>query len=106
MRTVTIRMHTIDLSREMVAMRGWLDRNGHEPARFDCDTRGGEVVLSVDFRSGAAAEAFAQRFDGEGGPRASMLGQWQPSGGIDLDGPAHCFHKENKQMLVQDRPLG
>jgi hypothetical protein len=85
MQTVTIRVYTIDLSRDMVAMRRWLDRNGHEPARFDCDTRGDEVVLSVDFRSGAAAEAFAQRFDGESGPQASILGQSQPSGGIDPD---------------------
>jgi hypothetical protein len=79
MRTVTIRVCAIDLSREMVAMRGWLDRNGHEPTKFDCDKRGEEVVLSVDFRSSAAAEAFAQRFDGETSPSASRQGRLTPA---------------------------
>ena len=47
------------------AMREWLDRNQYEPARFDCDQNGDEVVLSVDFRVDTAAEAFGRRFGGE-----------------------------------------
>jgi hypothetical protein len=34
MRTVTVRMHTADLSRQMAAMREWLDRHRYEPAGF------------------------------------------------------------------------
>jgi hypothetical protein len=68
MRTVTVRVNAIDLSQEMVAMRGWLDRNGHEPMRFDCDKSGDEFILSVAFRVGAVAEEFARRFDGDSGP--------------------------------------
>jgi hypothetical protein len=63
MRTVTVRLRAADLSREMAAMREWLDRTRYEPTRFDCDQNGDTVVLSVDFRLAAAAEAFARRFD-------------------------------------------
>lgn len=65
MRTVKVRMRAADLSREMAAMREWLDRNGYEPKRFDCDQDGDAVVLSVDFMVDAEAEAFAVRFDGK-----------------------------------------
>jgi hypothetical protein len=61
MRTVTIRMHRAGLSRKMAAIREWLDPNQCEPARFHCDQNGDEVVLSVDFRVDAAAEAFGRR---------------------------------------------
>lgn len=79
MRTVTVRVPAIDLSREMVAMRGWLDHNGYEPTRFDCGKSGDKVVLSVDFRTAAAAEAFARRFDGESRPPASGPGRFLPA---------------------------
>jgi hypothetical protein len=71
MRTATIRLRVADLSREMAAMRLWLDRNGHTATRFDCRQNGDAVVLSVDFAVAEAAEAFAARFDGEDGPQAS-----------------------------------
>jgi hypothetical protein len=58
MRTVNARLPTSDLSREMVAMREWLNRNGYEAIRFDCDQDGDVVVLSVAFRMDAEAEAF------------------------------------------------
>ena len=48
----------------MIVMRGWLDRNGYEATRFDCDQDGDVVILSVDFTVGMVAEAFAMRFDG------------------------------------------
>jgi hypothetical protein len=67
MRTATVRLRAADLSREMAAMREWLDRTRYEPTRFDCDQDGDTVVLSVDFRSPAAAGAFARRFDVEDG---------------------------------------
>ena len=88
MRTVTVRVPAIDLSREMVAMRGWLDHNRYEPTRFDCGKSGDEVVLSVDFRTAAAAEAFARRFDGESRPPVSEQGRFLPAAGIGREGRA------------------
>ena len=37
MRTVTVRVDAADLSRQMAAMREWLDRHRYEPTRFACD---------------------------------------------------------------------
>ena len=64
MRTVKVRLPEADLSKEMAAMREWLDRNGYVAKRFDCAQNGDEVVLSVDFIFDEAAEAFAKEFDG------------------------------------------
>ena len=72
MRNVTVRVLAADLAREMVAMREWLDLNRCEPARFDCRKSGTQVVLSVDFRIGVAAEGFARRFGSESGASASF----------------------------------
>jgi hypothetical protein len=55
----------------MVVMREWLDLNGCAPTRFDCRRRGAEVVLFVDFSTGAAAEGFARRFNGQSGASTS-----------------------------------
>ena len=65
MRSVTVRVQAEDLAREMIAMRGWLDRNRYEPTRFDCNQTGRQIILSVDFGTDAAAQAFAQCFNGE-----------------------------------------
>ena len=70
MRSVTVRVRVDDLAREMVAMRNWLDRNRYEPTRFDCNQNGSQIILSVDFAIDAAAEAFAQCFDGAGADRS------------------------------------
>jgi len=56
-----------DLGRAMVSMRQWLDLNQCEPIRFDCGKRGAEVVLSVAFSTGGAAEEFARQFGGKRG---------------------------------------
>jgi hypothetical protein len=69
MRRVKVRLNAADLSDGMSVMRGWLDRNRYEAARFDCDRDGDVVVLSVDFTVEAVASAFARRFDGESGHR-------------------------------------
>jgi hypothetical protein len=71
MRTVKITMRAADLSREMAAMREWLDRNHYEPARFDCDQNGVDVVVSVDFMLDEVAAAFASRFVAEYGPQGT-----------------------------------
>jgi hypothetical protein len=67
MRTVRVRLRATDLSREMVAMRRWLDLNRYEPTRFGCDQDGDDIVLSIGFSASAAAEAFAKHFDSEDG---------------------------------------
>jgi hypothetical protein len=61
MRTVKIRMRGADLSREMAAMREWLDRNSCEPTRFKYDQEEDAVVVSIDFPT----DAFASRFVAE-----------------------------------------
>ena len=72
MRIVKVRFPAADLSREMAAMREWLDSNRYEPAKFDCDHDGVDVVLSVEFMLDEAAEAFAKRFGSKDGPRSSV----------------------------------
>jgi hypothetical protein len=67
MRTVKVRLHAADISREMAVMRQWLDRNGYEPRKFNWDQDRDTVVLSIEFTVDAAADAFARRFDGESG---------------------------------------
>jgi hypothetical protein len=62
-RTAKVRLRVADLSREMAAMREWLDRYGYEARRFNCTQLGDEVVASVEFMIDAAAEAFAAQFD-------------------------------------------
>jgi hypothetical protein len=49
----------------MISMRQWLDLNQWEPTRFDCGKRGADVVLSVAFSTGGAAEEFARQFGGK-----------------------------------------
>ena len=43
------------------------DLNQSEPVRFDCGKSGAEVVLSVAFSTGGAAEEFARQFGGKKG---------------------------------------
>jgi hypothetical protein len=65
-RTVKVRLREADLSREMAAMREWLDRHRYEARSFNCTQRGDEVVASVEFTNNAAADAFAAQFDVKG----------------------------------------
>jgi hypothetical protein len=62
MRTVKIRSRQADLSREMQAMRAWLDQNRYEPKRFECKQEQDGFVFLVEFMVDAQAEAFAFRF--------------------------------------------
>ena len=63
MRTVTVRMAVADLSRQMAAMREWLDRHRCESANFACDQDGNAVIVSVEFSNEREGEAFASHFD-------------------------------------------
>jgi hypothetical protein len=67
-KTITMRLHSPDVSREMARMRTWLDHHGYTPRRFDCDRHGDEVVFSVVFMTDTDAEAFAARFRNDGNP--------------------------------------
>jgi hypothetical protein len=67
MQSVTVRVPAADLGRAMTSMRQWLDLHQSEPTRFDCGKWGAEVVLSVAFRTGVAAEEFARQFGGKKG---------------------------------------
>jgi hypothetical protein len=71
MQIVRVRVPAADLSRELAAMREWLDSTRYEPAKFDCNQDGVDVVLAVEFMLDEAARAFARRFDGKAGPKSS-----------------------------------
>ena len=72
MQIVKVRFPAADLSREMAAMREWLDSNRYEPAKFDCDHDDVDVVLSVEFMLEEAATAFAKRFGRKDAPRSPV----------------------------------
>jgi hypothetical protein len=66
---VDIRMQPGDLSRQMSAMRIWLDEHRFEPSTFSCrDTDRGTLVC-IEFKVPREAEAFAERFDGQANVR-------------------------------------
>jgi hypothetical protein len=73
MRTATVRLRVADLSREMAAMREWLDRNRHEPVKFTYDQLRDAVVVSVDFLKAEDAEEFARHFTGHEQQRSPRL---------------------------------
>ena len=62
---VDIHVQPGDLSRQMSAMRIWLDEHRFEPSTFSCrDTDDGTLVC-IEFKVPREAEAFAERFDGQ-----------------------------------------
>jgi len=74
MHTVEILLNLSELSKEMNAMRAWLDEQGYEPSSFSSRELKGKLLLSVSFRAREAAEAFANRFAGQvGGFEAGHL---------------------------------
>jgi hypothetical protein len=66
---VDIRMQPGDLSRQMSAMRIWLDEHRFEPSTFSCRDADSGVLVSVEFRISHEAAAFAARFDGQANGR-------------------------------------
>jgi hypothetical protein len=66
---VDIRMQPGDLSRQMSAMRLWLDERRFEPSTFSCRDTDGGVLVSVEFKISREAAAFAERFDGQANGR-------------------------------------
>jgi hypothetical protein len=61
---VDIRMQPGDLSRQMSAMRMWLDEHRFEPTTFSCRDADCGMLVSVEFKISDEAAAFAERFDG------------------------------------------
>ena len=68
MQTIALTITGGRLSDEMTTMRDWLDRNRHQPTRFDCERNGETVTVSVTFTDEAAATEFASRFGGSRAP--------------------------------------
>ncbi|MDB5406148.1 MAG: hypothetical protein JWL84_1060 [Rhodospirillales bacterium] len=66
MRSVEIRLLTRNLSRELIAMREWLDRAGFEPSQFtyNANRNGSEVLVHVTFTMEREAATFAESFCG------------------------------------------
>ena len=66
---IDIRVQQGDLSRQMSAMRIWLDEHRFEPSTFSCrDTDSGTLVC-IEFKVPREAEAFAEHFDGRANGR-------------------------------------
>ena len=64
MRSVTIRLLGSEFSTTMAAISEWLDANRCEPTRYKYEHHEDDVIVTVDFPTAIAAEAFAIRFDG------------------------------------------
>jgi hypothetical protein len=64
MRTVEMRVQPSELSRLMAEMRVWLDERRFEPSSFTFHDSGADMLVRIDFKVAAEAEAFAQRFGG------------------------------------------
>ena len=62
MSAVDIRLNPSDLSREMAAMRLWLDQHRFEASGFACRQDEGSVLVSLEFKRDGEARAFAKRF--------------------------------------------
>ena len=63
MHTASVRLRMADLSREMAAMREWLDRTRYESAKFTYDQDGDAAVIWVEFHKAEEAEKFARHFE-------------------------------------------
>jgi hypothetical protein len=66
---VDIRVPPGDLSRQMSAMRIWLDEHRFEPSVFSCRDTDRGMLVCVEFKVPREAEAFAEHFDGRANRR-------------------------------------
>jgi hypothetical protein len=66
---VDIRMQPGELSRQMSAMRVWLDDHRFEPSTFSCRDTDCGMLVSVEFKISREAAAFAEHFDGQANGR-------------------------------------
>jgi hypothetical protein len=64
MRSVTVRLNAAEFSSGMTTIGEWLNANRYEPTRYKYDHHEDAVLVTVDFPTEVAAEAFAVRFNG------------------------------------------
>lgn len=64
MSAVELRLNPADLSRDMGAMRAWLDQHRFELSRFSCRDDAGGMLVSLEFKLPLQAQAFAAHFGG------------------------------------------
>jgi hypothetical protein len=67
MSAVELRVNAADLSREMGAMRIWLDQHRFESSSFSCRDDDDAVLVSLEFKLPYQAKAFAEHFGGRTG---------------------------------------
>lgn len=91
MSAVEIRLNPSDLSREMTAMRVWLDKHRFEASSFSCRYEEDGVLICLEFARAFEAEAFANHFafetnartavdDGDERARGTLITGLSPSG--------------------------
>ena len=64
MYVVDIHVEQGELSRQMSAMRIWLDEHRFEPSAFFCRDADYGTLVCIEFKVPREAEAFAEHFDG------------------------------------------
>jgi hypothetical protein len=64
MRSVTVRICTVDFSATIAVISEWLHAHQYEPTRYKYEEDEDAVLVIVDFAGVREAEAFATRFDG------------------------------------------
>ena len=64
MRSVTVQLNAAEFSAALNTIAEWLEANRCEPTRYKYDHHEDAVVVTVDFPTETAAEAFAARFEG------------------------------------------
>ena len=69
MSVVEVRLNPSDLSREMSAMRVWLDEHRFEASSFSCRHEEDRVLVCLEFARAYEAQAFASHFALETGAR-------------------------------------
>jgi hypothetical protein len=65
MQSMTVRVPAADLARAMTSMRQWLDLNQMRADQVRLRETRADVVLSVAFSTGGAAEELARQFCGK-----------------------------------------
>ena len=63
MSSVTVRLSAAEFSAAMTMIGEWLDANRYDPSRYKYDHHEDAILVTIDFPSEMAAEAFAARFD-------------------------------------------
>jgi hypothetical protein len=86
MSAVEIRLNPSDLSREMGAMRGWLDQHHFEASGFSCRHEEGGVLVCLEFTRASEARAFANRFAFGTGVRSTTDASREFAGGTLVTG--------------------